>query len=340
MKDLNFILSLLLVFICHHKTLAQEIRVVSKLDNSPLPYATVTNHSRSSIVSCDDYGIAHLSIEKGDTLTISHIGYKTVTITYSGNLVQIIYLIPQQVSLPTVTVRTCKETRELTYRNFTPNKKGRNKETPENIFGGVIWTKGTTAAVRTAVRLNPLQQNAILKNFSFWLERESEAPESSILNPLILGLYEVSDSTYLPGEFLLNKPIFYFPTREGKQTIELDTFLLRIPPNGIYVSLQYVMNEAYEWKKYYFHTDSLGAKIIDTVVYRYGGIIKGLRTENFDFVSYDGISGKWSSVGGRPIPNADFHSSIMCEATLKVCEEISGESATNLNSPAIKLIPK
>ena len=267
-------------------------------------------------------GVAHVAVEIGDSLSVSYIGYNTSRFRFSGDKIQVIRLLPNQTLLPAVTVRTCKSPRQLVYKNFVDIKKGKKTEEPEKSFLGVIWTKGTLNSAKVAVRLNPLEENATLKDFSFWLESQSGAPKSAILNPLIIGLYDVNDSAYMPGELIVSKPILYFPKREGKQTIELDTLSIRIPPKGIYVSLQYVMHESYEWKQFFWHRDSLGAKVVDTIVYRYGGLIKGVRTKDFDFLWYNALKEEWFSVGGRQIPNDDFHSSIKCEATIKVCEDL------------------
>ncbi|MGH2552199.1 MAG: hypothetical protein ACRDEB_00690, partial [Chitinophagaceae bacterium] len=170
-------------------------------------------------------------------------------------------------------------------------------------------------------RLSPLKANAILKDFSFWIEKVREAPDSSVLTPFLISLYEVSDTTNLPGELISYAPIFYFPKKSGKQTIKLDTLHIKIPYSGIYVSLQYIMNEAYEWKQLFWHKDSAGTTIIDSVRYRYGGIIQGLHSKDFDLVWYNGIKDEWISIEQQSIPNESFHSSIKCEATIKYCDD-------------------
>lgn len=124
----------------------------------------------------------------------------------------------------------------------------------------------------------------------------------------------------MPGELISNVPIFYFPQKSGKQTIKLDSLHIKIPANGIYIGLQYVMNEAYEWKQSFWHKDSTGTKIIDSIVYRYGALIQGLRSKDFELVWYNGIKNEWLILEQRPTSSDIFHNSLKCEATIKYCD--------------------
>jgi len=320
-RKISFLLILIATISVAHNTAAQQIKVVSSVDNSPLPFATVTNHSHPLLVSADQDGVAHITGSIGDTLSVSYVGYNTAVLFLTGDKIQIIHLLLDQKLLPAITIHNCRKTKEFNYNNFRAVKKLKTSNETQNNFRGVIWIKGTNSSSRIAVRLNPMKANATLKDFSFWLEKEREAPDSSVLTPLLISLYEVADITNMPGELISNAPIFYFPKKSGKQTIRLDTLHVRIPDRGIYVSLQYIMNEAYEWKQFYWHTDSAGIKKIDTFRFRYGGIIRGLRARDFEMVWYNGIRNEWLLLGGPAVPNKGSRDSIKCEATLILCDD-------------------
>lgn len=319
-KVLSITLLLIATVLVRHNTVAQQIKVISSVDNSPLPYATVTNRTHPWVVSADRNGIAQIAAVPGDTLTISYVGYKTALLRFNGNNVQVSLLQDQKI-LPLITIHSCRKTKEFSYNNIKAIKGRRNNDELKKGFAGVIWSKGSNINAKIAVRLIPSRVNATLKDFSFWIEQAWQSPKSSVLTPLLISLYEVSDSTNLPGELLSNAPLFYFPQKSGKQTVNLDSLHVTVPSNGIYVSLQYIMNEEYEWKQLSWHKDSTGTTKIDSVIYRYGGLITGVRSKDFDLVWYNGIKDEWVSLGSLPIPNGNVHSSIKCEATFKFCDD-------------------
>ena len=311
-----------LVFILFtYSTSAQQLRVISSVDSSPLPYATVTNHTHPLMYSSDKNGVANLTAQIGDSLSISYVGYKTQAVRFNGKQVQVVNLLREPTTLPTITLRNCTTTKEFKYKNLDMRSdlKGLNSVIG---FGGVVWSKAGSINQKAAIRLNPSKAQAILEDFSFWIFREPHAPKSSVSTPLMISFYEVSDSTHLPGDLISKAPIFYFPKKEGKQTIKLDSLHLRIPDGGIYVSLQYIMNEEYEWKEATKWKDSIEDSVgRDTVIIRYGGRVDGLYSSNFTLAFYNGNTNKWIAASKKPIPNNDIHGTIKCEATIKYCED-------------------
>lgn len=198
----------------------------------------------------------------------------------------------------------------------------KKEERPQREFGGVIWAKAVFSNPKIAIHLKPSKAYTMLKDFSFWIEKEQGAPSSSILTPLLISLYEVSDSTSLPGELISEAPIIYFPQKSGKQTVSLDTLRVRIPPNGIYVSLQYIMNEEYEWKKVTKWKDSEEDSVVrDTIITRYGGRLLGVRSPDFRIVFYNGFKDEWFSSARKPGSNSFLPGTIKCEATIKFCQD-------------------
>lgn len=301
---------------------SQEIRVISSADNSPLSYATVTNYTHPFVCSSDKNGVAKMPAIIGDTLSVSYVGYETALFRFDGNNAGVVTLLQERKILPPITVHNCRKTKALKYKNSEASNEIKDVNGVKSFFAGVIWSKGSNLNARVAIRLTPMKPKSVLKDFSFWIEKERQSPNSSVLTPLLISFYEVSDTTNLPGELISKVPLFYFPKKSGKQTIQLDTLHLRIPNNGIYVSLQYIMNEEYEWKETVKWKDNEADSLErDTIITRYGGRIGGVRSKDFDMVFYNGIKDNWFAVGNKPIPNENVHGTIKCEATIKYCDD-------------------
>lgn len=317
-----FTLIQLFIFSANQDAITQNIKVISNIDKSDLPYATITNHTHPSVISSDRNGLAKPAVVIGDNLSVTYVGYKTARFRFNGDTFQIISLQRDQHILPQITIRNCRKTNQFLYTNYKSRKELKTKGIENIGFSAVVWSKGENVNAKIAVRLNPLKSNASLSSFSFWLEKEQDGPPSSVYTPLQINFFEILDNTNLPGELIVNEPVFYFPVKDGKQTIHLDSFHIQVPSNGIYVSLQYIMNEENEWKhatKWRSNTpDSI---LRDTVITRYGCKIMGMPSRNFDIVWYNEILDEWISLGNRPIPNDDFHSSIKCEAVIRYCSD-------------------
>mgnify|MGYP001619374851 FL=1 len=150
-----------------HNTVAQELKVVSNVDNLPLPFATVTNHSRPSIVSTNINGVVNLKGNIGDTLSVSYIGYMTAVLLFNGDKILVVRLEQAQKMLPEVVIHNCRSVKEFNYDNFKGAKKLKKQGELQKGFGGVIWSKGSNIYAKIALRLNPLLPNATLTDFSF-----------------------------------------------------------------------------------------------------------------------------------------------------------------------------
>ena len=298
---------------------SQQLKIISSIDHTPLPYATVTNHSHPSLISANIDGIARPVAAIGDSLSVSYVGYKTAFIRFDGSQLMVVTLVREKVILPPVTIRNCAKTREFTMKNYETVKKKKDQQETKG-FSAVIWSNNWNTNGKIAVRLRPQQPGAVLKSFSFWIEKDEAGPDSAIRTPLLLSFYEVSDSTLLPGDAISNAPVIFFPKKGGKQTLHLDSLHLSIPANGIYVSIQYVMNEQYQWiekTKWRYETDSV---LRDTMITRYGGkIIAGVRSRDFEFVNYYGLKGEWHTIRDYPLPLAEPRTTIKCEAVVRYC---------------------
>jgi hypothetical protein len=318
-RVIKSVLFFIAIFSILHSTIAQEIKVVSSIDNSPLPYATVTNHTHPLVVSSDKNGLAKITAAVGDTVSIAYVGYKTSVLRFDGNKNQIVSLTQEQSLLPSVTVHNCRKTREFIYKNSEFGYEWRRFK-GSKFNTGIMWLKSSTTNAKAAVLINPLKTNAILKKFSFWIEKDQQAPQSSVLAPLLISFYDVSDVTNLPDGLILRTPIFYFPKKPGKQTLNLDSLQVSIPSNGIYVSLQYVMNEEYEWQGTLKWKDGEEGVERDSIFTRYGANIVGLFCKNSELAFYDGIKDNWFSSIRPIVLSTSFYNTIKFEAAIKYCE--------------------
>lgn len=311
---------------------SQTIQVVSN-DNAPLPFATILNFNRSSIGSADEKGIFQSNAIKGDSLSVSFVGYKTTNLIFNGDKIQQVMLIQEKITLPTVNIEKCKKEKKTKYGNTDSAEFIISDNGEINHFGGVTWDLGyknpstkenENKNYLWAVRLNPEKENAHLINFSFWLEKPFGASSNySITNPLILSFYDVEDSTDLPNHLISESSIIYYPKKSGKQTLNLDSLHLKIPTNGMYVAFHYVMNEKYLWETKSTWKDSSNGIGRDTIFYGYGSRIDGTYSTDFNLVNYNHIFNKWRFVSGfnKNKNDGKKHGTIKCEAVIKYCED-------------------
>jgi len=299
---------------------AQEFKIIAAEDGSALPFATLINYTHPNLVSANANGIAELTAHNGDSITVSYVGFKNTSFIFNSNTDETIRLFKETNMLSLVTLLACKKIKKFKYSNKDSVLFEIMENGNRNHFGGIEWDKGAWNIPQWAVRLNPEKENAFLKDFSFWLENSYNAPKSAITAPLIISFYDVTDSI-LPGNVLTETPLFYYPQKIGKQTLNLDSLHLRIPPNGIYVSFQCVMNEEYAWTEIVKWKDSTHQISKDTIFKRYGGRIDGIYTRNFDLAWFNPIKNKWNSWTRELNGNNDLHGSIKCEAVLKYCDD-------------------
>ena len=301
-------------------TSAQNFEVIAAEDGAALPFATLINYTHPNLVSANANGLAELSVQNGDSIAVTYVGFKNNSFIFNSNTDETIRLIKETGVLPPITVINCKKIKKFKYSNKDSVLFKIMENGDISRFGGIAWDKGAWNNPQWAVRLNPEKENAFLKDFSFWLEKSYDGPKSAITAPLIISFYDVTDSI-LPGNVLTETPLFYYPQKIGKQTLNLDSLHLRIPPNGIYVSFQCVMNEEYAWTEIVKWKDSTHQISKDTTFKRYGGRIDGVYTRNFDLAGFNPIKNKWYSWTRKLNGNNDLHGSIKCEAVLRYCPD-------------------
>ncbi len=296
------------------KTNAQQFKIIAAEDGAALPFATLINYTHPNFVSANENGIADITLQIGDSIAVSYVGYKTTSFIFNSNTSTNIHLFKEKNVLPAITVMECKKMKELTYDNKNaPNYRIMGDGKRANIsFGWWVKILQESFNPKWAVRLNPEKDNAILKSFSFWLKKNWSGPMSAIKTPLIVTFHDVTDSI-LPGNELIETPFFYYPQKEGEQTLNLDSLHIIIPPKGIYVSIQIVMNDAYAWSLKVKRQDSN-----DTVITAYGGDIVGAITKDFELAGFNPIKNNWYLLSKTTEENK-LHTSIKCEAVLKYC---------------------
>ena len=299
---------------------AQNFKVIAAEDGAALPFATLINYTHPNLVSANANGIAALPVQIGDSIAVSYIGFKTTAFIFNSNTTQTIHLLKETNLLPRFTVVNCKKMKKLKYGNTDSINFKIMANGEKTYFGGVSWNKGPWENGKFAVWLNPEIDNGILKEFSFWLKKPFNAPNSSIYTPLILSIYDVEDSNFLPGNLISESPVFYFPKKEGKQTIKMDSMRITIPPNGIYVCFQYVRNEEVEWKIKTHLIDSAMHIDKDTILTYYGVNIAGNYSRNFNLMFFNPTQNKWFSPYKTPHDN-NIHGTIKCEAIIKRCDD-------------------
>lgn len=294
-------------------TNAQQFKIIAAEDGAALPFATLINYTHPNLVSANVSGIADLTAQEGDSIAVSYVGFKTTSFVFNTNTSPIIRLFKETVLMQPITIQKCNNEKSLLYINNTVNYVLKNGV--RHYFDGLDWWGVRWKNSEHAIRINPEKENTILESFSFWLDKSPFGPKSAIQAPLIVSFYDVTDSI-TPGNLLTETPLIYYPQKTGKQTLNIDSFHLRIPPKGIYISFQCVTNEDYAWTQ----TIKINGKINDTVIKCYGGIIVGVYSSDFEVASFNPIKNSWFLLSKKS-GESDLHPSLKCEAILKYCED-------------------
>lgn len=297
---------------------AQEFKIISADDASPLPFATAINLTHPTISTANTDGIVQIAATNGDSVVVSFVGYEKYSFLYDGQSHQTIRLQKRLTALPPITVINCKKMKKAKSKNKDAVKWITMSNGIPSSFAGLTWYREWTNNIG-AIRLNPEKENTILSAFSFWLDRAYLSAFSAIKTPLIIRFYDVSDSL-LPGNLISENALVYTPQKKGKQTLQLDSLHLNIPPKGIYISFQCVMNEEYAWKETFHFTDSAKVNNKDTVYTGYGGRIEGLWSKNCELALFSSFKNKWFFVKSSGSGNG-MNGTIKYEAVLKYCAD-------------------
>ncbi len=286
-------------------SLAQSIKVKSSEGLAPLSFASIVNVSKGKLYFSDQQGNVEGNFEIGDSIFITHVGYKYLR-SKIRHLNEIFSLQQSVASLDTVRIQSCK---------FFTKEKISNiiSDTTSKKFGGVCcWAAGETTA-KVAVMLKSNFSERRLHSFSIWLSTAWQ-PKASIQTPMKFTFYSINLSTMLPGELISNQQIIYYPKKEGKQTINVDSINIWIQEPGIYLAMEYIYDKKYEWPQRYIDT----LKGIDTVTMRIGSFIDGVYAKDFTLAHYNYKTDYWSFAGYQ-----DKSTLNKASGTIKISAEIT-----------------
>lgn len=301
------IVSACLVNVCFAQS---PIQVKSFEDLRPLPYASVINLTKRQLHFSDEYGIVSANFEIGDSIFISYVGYQNMKsrIALAGS--QTYYLKQSNAVLEPVQIVKCKNVVKHEYSNLI-------SDTSKRKFGGVGWNKRAMNA-KVAVMLRPGFDDVSMNAFSIWLKRGMGAPKNAIQAPMIFSFYNIDDSSMLPGELISNQQVIYYPKKEGRQSIRINSLSIRIPKPGIYVCIEYILNDKYQWPMRY--VDKKNG--IDSIYMQHGGLIDGVYSKDFMLAFYNYESNSWFFAMHRDKSTLlEVHGTIKFSAEITSCKE-------------------
>lgn len=286
------------------------VEVRSSGDQRPLPYASVVNLTKGQLNFTDENGITTAKFDKYDSLLISYIGFQNLRVRIDSVGSQVYFLKTAVKMLEPVSVMNCRNWEKREYSNL-------NADTSERKFGGVVLT---TQGMRSkiAIMLRPGSQNARLHSFSFWFKGKRVKPRSAMADPMIFSFYSIDETSMLPGELILNQQVIFHPINEGKQTIQIDSLYLSIPGNGMYVSIEYVFNEEYEFPM--LMVDQQSGK--ESISMGEGINIEGIFSSDFTLAFFDYKVSSWALAGSRDKSTLlDVKGTIKFSAELSYCKD-------------------
>lgn len=293
---------------CSLHSLSQTQFVIrSAIDSLPLPFASIINLSQKTFYSANENGQVIIHTITGDSIRISYVGFKELLfIIPSVHQQQQIYIKSEKSILKEVIVKNCKlfrKHKEINYKSDTSARK----------FGGVISSTGESNG-RVAVYVKSENPASILESITFWLKRWNYMPKYAVQSPFAITLYSCDKSTGLPDALLYERSLFYFPKKEGKQIIHLDSLRLVVPDNGLFVSFEFIMDKKYQWE--------LPDIKNDTVIIRQGVNIEGAFADCFPLAFFDYTTNNWKfAIPPEVIRKHKLYSSIKMEAVFKYCDE-------------------
>jgi hypothetical protein len=288
-----------------------RITIKSATDKVALPYATIVNLKSGAMYSADKNGESLVATGIADSFHITYIGYKNLYIVLKAtDKDKTIYLEPAIATLKAIVLPPCKLTKITKIK--TNNK--RNGSTLGG-FGCFSKNKMPNYNGKFAVHLSADKSWAKLQTLSFWLV-DSRAwpntPDFAFESPLSLSFYSIDEVTKTPSYLLNDKPIIIFPEKEGKQILDLDSLDISLPTEGVFVSFEFILDTAYQWKTYYK----------DTVTIHQGVNIAGAYTEGYGVVYFNYKTNNWTHARGfDPINPMKNKGSLKLETTYKICKD-------------------
>ncbi|GAB4093799.1 peptidase associated/transthyretin-like domain-containing protein [Flaviaesturariibacter terrae] len=286
MKRINLICTVAVLLLSPTVRAQRKIRVVDGTSGQPLPFATIVNITHPAVQFADEQGALDLPWDDADSIRITHVGYqdRVMQVRNAGGTIS---LARKASVLKTVVVRSCASPVSHHYSNF-------DSVSTASGFGGVWWADGIATA-KVAVPVFLTTSSARLSRIEFALGRALGAPKRFPKSPLRFTFYSIDPATQLPGEALSDQSVIYYPKKNGKQIVFVDSLRLSIPATGLYVGIEYLVDPK-ECYPVHFRDSTLGT---DSVIMRYGVLLEGLRTRGCPLATYNYRSGAWLGAGGR-----------------------------------------
>ncbi len=305
LKSIKLLFYVLICFTPLNNYGQTKLKIKSAINNSNLSYSTIVNLTTNNFYSTNELGEITLNATNGDTIKISYVGFYSTGYVFEGEEEKTIILFKDTFLLKPVTVSICKKFSKIKVDNYTTADSSR-------FSGFAMGTSNEDGRGKVGMLLKSPKPNSYLKEFSFWLKKLlTYAPDYAIQNPYIISVFEVDDSTNLPGKLVFDEPIFYYPKKVGKQTIDFNNKLIKIPDNGIYICFQAIIDEKYQWKSKWIDREGTGDTIYTTL---FGGVIEGNFTKTGRIAFLDLKNDKWVSKNNS---RAD----IKYNATFLYCKE-------------------
>jgi hypothetical protein len=80
------------ICICNSAYAQFTLHVASFENHQPLPYASIVNYTKHLLVFSNEEGNVSVNFQEGDSISISYVGYRTLTIEFTDIAKQEIFL--------------------------------------------------------------------------------------------------------------------------------------------------------------------------------------------------------------------------------------------------------
>ena len=222
---------LVLIFlISHNFILCQTVSVngvlMNSMNNVVIPSATILNNTTGKFILSDSIGRFSLQISKKDSITISHIGYNSLTIKIDTNLNNI-YLTAKKILLDEVTVVVRKASISREHFGYDLIK-GKNRLDLQKYYRHAVYFQ------------NNQKIKGIIKKINFNIHKKGKC-----YNGVRILIFNVDSLDIKKSIVLLSKPIELPYKKIGyKNKIDVSLDSIQFPLNGVIVSI-----ESFDWQE-------------------------------------------------------------------------------------------
>jgi hypothetical protein len=139
-----------------------------------------------------------------------------------------------------------------------------------------------------------------------------KAPEYAVQCPFMISFYEYIPETQLPGELLYDKPLFYFPKKDGKQSLSLDSLNIFVPREGIFICFELIMDDRFQWS----------LKNGDSTVVNQGVLLDGVYSNDYRLAFFNYAKNTW--MGPRSYSEGEppkLRGTIKLSLAFRYCDE-------------------